>query len=79
MSAREASNVSWLDKYRAAERADREREKAPLRRQVKLLAMELSKARILVSHRNCCRCPDYGAEACARCWEEWSEMEAGKA
>ena len=34
------------------------------------LSRELSRARILPDHGRCCRCRNYGLEACARCWRE---------
>ena len=42
---------------------------------VRYLALQLSKARILVNGEMCARCEKYGPVTCARCWEEkaWAE------
>ena len=42
---------------------------------VQYLALQLSKARILVNGEMCARCEKYGPDTCARCWEEkaWTE------
>ena len=42
---------------------------------VRYLALQLSKARILVNGKMCARCDKYGPATCARCWEEkaWAE------
>lgn len=44
---------------------------------VRYLALQLSKARILVNGEMCARCEKYGPETCARCWEEraWAEAD----
>ncbi|MCR5257247.1 MAG: hypothetical protein K6E40_03700 [Desulfovibrio sp.] len=65
---------AWYDSYVERETARQEQE--PLRRQAAILARELSRNRILVNHARCCQCPDYGAEACAKCWLEWSARRA---
>ena len=44
---------------------------------VRHLALQLSKARILVNGEMCARCEKCGPETCARCWEEraWAEAD----
>ena len=51
---------------------------ASLRAQVEFLAGELSRARIRPDHDRCCRCTEYGYEACRLCWINISEIAAYK-
>ena len=37
---------------------------------VRYLALQLSKARILVNGQMCARCEKYGPDTCAKCWTE---------
>ena len=37
---------------------------------VRYLALQLSKARILVNGEMCARCEKYGPDTCAKCWTE---------
>ena len=47
--------------------------------QIEFLAGELSRARIRPAQDRCCRCIDYGYEACKACWIHCSEVAAYKA
>ena len=46
--------------------------------QIDFLAGELSRARIRPDQDRCCRCTEYGYEACKACWIRGAEVEAFK-
>lgn len=52
---------------------------ANVKAQIEYLAGELSRARIRPAQDRCCRCIDYGYEACKACWIHCSEVAAYKA
>ena len=66
-----------IDKAEQDRQAVLDRACGPLRRQVKLLARELAKARILPYNCKSNRCEfPFIPQFCEECWEKWSEGEA---